>query len=154
MKTIKYTLSALTLSLALGASAQKLPSVQTASVLAPAGIKIDGKTTEWDDKFQAYNNHVEFYYTLSNDGTNLYLTVQAIERDIVRRIMNGGISLVVNKTGKKNDKDGMAVTFPLFEAGNRFTPRYAPGAGNAMAVKAMSISGGGASFSGGGGGGA
>src|SRR5476651_452394 len=85
----------------LNTTAQKLPTVQIGSLRAPANIKIDGKATEWGNQFQAYNNHVEFYYTLSNDDKNLYLTVQATEKEIVRRIMNGGISLVVNKTGKK-----------------------------------------------------
>ncbi len=111
--------------------AQKLPSVQTASVLAPANIKIDGKATEWDNKFQAYNNHVEFYYTLSNDDNNLYLTVQAVDRAIVRRILNGGITLAVSKSGKKVDKNLPGITFPLFDKDNRFTPRFTGSAGSA-----------------------
>ena len=119
------------------ASAQKLPSVQTESVLAPANIKIDGKATEWANKFQAYNNHVEFFYTLSNDGSNLYLTVQAVQPDIIRRIMNGGITLSVNNGGKKSDKSGIAITFPLFESNNRFSGRL-----NAVMPSSITVSNG------------
>ncbi|MBC7401019.1 MAG: hypothetical protein H7289_13850, partial [Mucilaginibacter sp.] len=56
------------------ANAQKLPKVQTASIAAPTNIKIDGKATEWGNKFQAFNRTTEVYYTLSNSATKLYLT--------------------------------------------------------------------------------
>jgi hypothetical protein len=136
--------------LCFAASAQKLPSVQTSGVRATDNIKIDGKITEWNDKFQAYNNHIECFYTLANDDNNLYLTVQAIDKAIIRRIINGGITLAVNKTGKKNDKESACITFPLFDSGNRFTPRFTPGgaAGKTMGgVDVIRVTSG--SFSGG-----
>jgi hypothetical protein len=97
------------------ALAQKLPTEQTISLRAPANIKIDGKADEWNNKFQAYNNHVEFFYTLSNDDQNLYLTIQAKLPDIIRHIINGGITFTINKSGKKNDKDGIGITYPLIK---------------------------------------
>jgi len=54
------------------ANAQKLPEVQTVNLRAPAGIKIDGKPTEWDSKFQAYNKSTNAFYTIANDDDNLY----------------------------------------------------------------------------------
>ncbi|MES2375233.1 MAG: hypothetical protein V4553_01575 [Bacteroidota bacterium] len=97
---------------------QKPPSEQKGSVRAPSTIKIDGKATEWDNKFQAYSNHTQFYYTISNDDNNLYLTVQADEPPIIRRIINGGITLTINKSGKKKDGEGIHITYPLL---SRFT---------------------------------
>src|SRR5471030_2313773 len=57
-------------------NAQKLPGKQAASIRAPDNIKIDGKTTEWGDKFRAYNSASRVYYTVSNDDVNLYLTAR------------------------------------------------------------------------------
>ncbi|HCN82336.1 MAG TPA: hypothetical protein DIT07_01770, partial [Sphingobacteriaceae bacterium] len=62
-------------------SAQKLPNIQEASLRAPAGIKVDGKATEWNNQFQAYNKATEIFYTISNDDDKLYLAVQATDLD-------------------------------------------------------------------------
>jgi len=105
--------------IALTALAQKLPNVQKGSVLAPATVKIDGKATEWDNQFQAYNHATEIFYTVSNDNDNLYLTVQATEPEIINKIIGGGITFTVQKSGKKSDKDGISVTYPIFDKKNR-----------------------------------
>ena len=39
----------------LSANAQKLPNTQETSLRAPANLKVDGKPTEWNNQFQAYN---------------------------------------------------------------------------------------------------
>ena len=44
--------------------AQKLPKVQANSLIAPDNIRIDGRTNEWNDKYQAYNRHTDIYYTI------------------------------------------------------------------------------------------
>lgn len=116
MKKIKNTSFALLLPLlflSIIANAQKLPKIQTTSVLAPANIKVDGKTTEWNNKFQAFNRTTEVYYTLSNSATKLYLTVQSNERRIIRKLMANGITLTIVADPKQN-KDGLAVTFPAY----------------------------------------
>ena len=114
MKKIKITSFALLLPALLFsiiANAQRLPKIQTTSVLAPADIKIDGKPTEWNNKFQAFNRTTEVYYTLSNSATKLYLTIQSNERRIIRKIISNGITLTILADPKQN-KDGLAVTFP------------------------------------------
>lgn len=76
------------------------------SIRAPANIKIDGKVTEWNNKFQAYSYHTQFYYTVSNDDKYLYLTVQATDWVIISRIFNGGITFTINKSGTKKIPTG------------------------------------------------
>jgi hypothetical protein len=110
---------------------QKLPSAQKNGVRAPANIKIDGKATEWDNKFQAYSNHTQFYYTISNDDNNLYLTIHATESAIINRIFKGGVTLTINNSAAKKDKDGIHITYPLINGffiplenlGDRFAKR-------------------------------
>lgn len=101
------------------ANAQKLPLVQKGGLRAPANTKVDGKTTEWNNQFQAYNKAIQAYYTLSNDDNKLYLTVQAVRPDIINKIINGGVSLTIKKGLKKTTNGGMSVTYPVFNAENR-----------------------------------
>jgi hypothetical protein len=97
---------------AITVTAQKLPSVQTAGLRAPADIKIDGKPTEWN-KFQAYNNATDIFYTIANDDENLYFIVQATNPEIINRVVGGGVTLGIQKSGKKTDKNNMSITYPL-----------------------------------------
>ncbi|MVN21538.1 hypothetical protein [Mucilaginibacter arboris] len=115
----KITLIALLLTVCFFANAQKLPNKQEVSLRAPAGIRIDGKATEWGNKFQAYNHATEIFYTIANDDGNIYLVVKAIKPDIINKILLGGITFTVSSSGKKNDKEGVAVTFPTFYKNKR-----------------------------------
>ncbi|MGZ3755020.1 MAG: hypothetical protein ACXVAY_17090 [Mucilaginibacter sp.] len=105
--------------LSLGAMAQKLPNVQQASLRAPADVKIDGKTTEWNNQLQAYNHATDIFYTVSNDDDHLYLTVKATEQAIINKIINGGVTFAINTSGKKNDKGAISITYPIFDRKNR-----------------------------------
>ncbi len=117
----------------LNAAAQKLPNVQTASIRAPTNIKIDGKTTEWNNKFQAYNHATDVFYTVSNDDIKLYLTVQATDQLVINKIMSGGVTFTIQKSGKKTDKGGISVTYPLFDKKNMpFV--HVSGGGGGMAI--------------------
>jgi len=97
------------------ANGQKLPKVQKASIYAPQGIQINGNSSEWNDNFQAYNNAVEIFYTLSNDDKYIYLTVKAKQRDVVDKIIRGGLTFTINSKASKNDKDDLSVTYPVIE---------------------------------------
>ncbi|MFD2145887.1 hypothetical protein [Mucilaginibacter antarcticus] len=109
---IKLTLPVLVLSVHT-ATAQKLPNKQDVSVFAPSNIKIDGKTTEWNDTFKAYNNATDTYYTLANDDKNLYLVVRAKYRNIIDKILRGSVTLSVSPTTDKKDPKSVSVTYPV-----------------------------------------
>lgn len=110
MKTIQTVLAALLLGACLQVDAQKLPAVQEKSVYAPADIKIDGKTVEWSDKFQAYNKVTQLYYTLSNDNTSLYLTIYTPDIFTIEKVFAGGISFSVKEKSSKSDP--IVISYP------------------------------------------
>ncbi|GAB3935045.1 hypothetical protein GCM10028827_36050 [Mucilaginibacter myungsuensis] len=92
--------------------AQKLPNVQKTSVYAPAGIKIDGKTTEWNDKFEAKNGATSIAYTIANDDDNLYLAIQVTDGPTINKILSGGFKLKIigaNKADQPVVLSGMLV---------------------------------------------
>ncbi len=115
---MKFNINQITLTLPVlllsvnAATAQKLPNKQEGSILAPATIKIDGKTKEWGDTFKAYNNATDIYYTLANDDKNLYLVVRAKYRNIIDKILRGGVTLTVSPTTNKKDPKSVSVTYP------------------------------------------
>lgn len=90
------------MSIGFTANAQKLPNVQQAGLYAPANVKVDGKTTEWDNKFQAYNKNTSLFYTIANNADNLFLVVQATSKIIVDKITRGGITLILSNSKDKN----------------------------------------------------
>jgi len=113
----KISLIILCFSTLISAKAQKLPKVQQASLHAPANIKIDGKATEWEGKFQAYNPGSRVFYTLSNDSENLYLIACMEEKNGNFKAIGAGITLTIQPktaTAQKN-KDALIINFPTKE---------------------------------------
>jgi hypothetical protein len=98
----------------INANAQKLPNKQETSLRAPTKLKIDGLATEWGDRLQAYNRSTQIFYAISNDDKNLYLIVQAKYEEIIRKIIRGGITLVINHTTNKKDPKPVTITYPIF----------------------------------------
>ncbi|MBW4891956.1 hypothetical protein KXQ82_19685 [Mucilaginibacter sp. HMF5004] len=95
--------------------AQKLPSIQKNGVYAPINVKVDGKPTEWGNKFEAYNKANQIYYTMANDAENLYLVIQADRIQMVQKTMMAGITVTINSSKKKEDKNAVSVTFPVMK---------------------------------------
>jgi hypothetical protein len=115
---LKLLLLLLAVTGTLTATAQKLPTKQETPVFAPANVKIDGKTTEWGAQFQAYNKATELFYTIANDNDNLYLTVQATESLIARKIIAGGLTLTISSLDKTKKAEKVTITYPVFDGKN------------------------------------
>ena len=91
----------------------KLPNIQTGTGIQSPVVKVDGNLKEWNDSFQAYNKQTKLFYTISNDGQLLYLTVKSTDMQNSNKITAGGISFVLNTEGKKKDKDAFSFTYPV-----------------------------------------
>jgi hypothetical protein len=111
----KLILAAVLLILPIGIIAQSLPTKQQISLYAPRDIKIDGKSLEWPAGLQAYNHATNLFYTIANDDTNLYLIFKATDKDIIDKIIRGGILLTIKQSNKKKDINAVSITFPLFD---------------------------------------
>jgi hypothetical protein len=95
------------------AKAQQLPNVQTVGVLAPPGVKIDGKATEWGSKLEAYNKATCMYYTMANDNEKLYLTIQVTDTAVIKGIINSGITLTIKCGDKGSNSSPLIIIYPL-----------------------------------------
>jgi hypothetical protein len=113
LKNLKahWLLAAMSLLLPATLKAQKNTDI-SAGVKAPAGVRADGKLTEWGT-LPAYNKSTSLHYTLANDANNLYLAINASDQTTINKILGGGITLVINKEGKKKEKDGVEIMYPM-----------------------------------------
>ncbi|RZL47647.1 MAG: hypothetical protein EOP00_11385 [Pedobacter sp.] len=115
----KYYLILLCLFISNHIFAQKLNDIQNISLIAPNGIKIDGKSIEWNDLYAADNKRTELFYTMANDDKNLYLVMKSASNTNTNKIMLGGITFTINAQGKKREKEGVSITYPLINRSNR-----------------------------------
>lgn len=102
------------------AQAQKLPTIQVAGLRLPATTKIDGKTDEWNNHFQAYNKANGIYYTLANDDENLYFAVQALDPHSIEKILSGGITLTVKGSDKSSKGAPVSIDYLFVPVVERF----------------------------------
>lgn len=91
----------------------KLKDVQETSLWAPPGVKADGKLTEWNDSFQAYNKSTKLFYTISNDEKNIYLAVKSTDQMNNNKILAGAITISINTDGKKKKESAYNITYPV-----------------------------------------
>lgn len=103
--------------ISIGAYSQKLPDIQSATVTAPATVRIDGKNLEWGN-FSADNKRTALLYTIANDDKSLYLAVKATDNETITKILAGAISFSINTKGKKKEDDTFTVTYPLIARNN------------------------------------
>lgn len=120
----------------LSVQSQKLKNIQETNMLAPSGIRIDGKNTEWGENFQAENKTTDLFYTISNDDKNLYLIIKSKDVANNTKILAGGITFSINADGKKREDESMSLTYPLVN-------RTAPGGGGERRRMGAIMSGGG-----------
>jgi hypothetical protein len=102
----------LVLNISIVSLAQKLPVKQQTSVIAPVGVKVDGKITEWGN-LQAYNPATEISYTIANDNDKLYLVCSATVVEVIQKIQLGGITLSISPVDKKSVIEPVAITYPI-----------------------------------------
>ncbi|RZK50348.1 MAG: hypothetical protein EOO99_01515 [Pedobacter sp.] len=101
---IVYTISAF---------GQKLPEVQNKSVFLNHLVKIDGKDNEWNGTYEAENSHAVIQYKMAHDAKNLYIVIKSINKSNIQKIIRNGISISINKEGKRNLKDVYAISYPI-----------------------------------------
>ncbi len=98
----------------LSTKAQSLPGKQKQGVFAPENINMDGKPIEWGD-FQAYNRAAEVFYTVANTEENLYFVIQAKQKRVVEKIVNGGITIRIKPLVKDKVNRLAELTYPNLE---------------------------------------
>jgi hypothetical protein len=92
--------------------AQKLPNIQENEGISKT-IKVDGKITEPDFNFEAFNKATRLSYSIMNDDKNLYLALKSDESANIAKILMGGITFTFNPSGEKKKDNSYAVTFPV-----------------------------------------
>jgi len=78
---------------------------------APAGVTIDGNTSEWGGTLPMYDSATKLSYEVANDDSTLYIVAYTVDRTSKMKIMGAGLTVSINTEGKK--KKTYSVTYPL-----------------------------------------
>ena len=82
-------------------------------------VTIDGNNQEWPAPYPEYDNKAMLGYSVSNDKENIYVTVETGDAATQLKILRGGLTVWIDKSGGKGDD--IAINYPL--------PAYATQAG-------------------------
>ena len=94
---------------------QKLPKIQEKSLRIPKNLIVDGKATEWNNKFEADNKATGIAYTIANDDEKIYLVFRGSSSDIIRKVITGGVTISLSTSKESDDK---SITFPIYDKSN------------------------------------
>ncbi len=94
-------------------------------------VSVNGRLEEWGELDET-NKSTSLKYTVANNATTLFLVIKSTDQSSMTKILAGGITFTINTAGKKNDKEGYQIQFPLIKQGEgrrwRPRPRNADGA--------------------------
>ena len=87
------------------------PSPQYHLKAAPVNIVIDGNIKEWGDSLSYYSPEERLNYAITNSKDTLYLAVKIYDRSEIMRVLNAGLTFVIDPRNKK--KETYSLTYPL-----------------------------------------
>lgn len=97
---------------ALSCSTTKKASTPEPSIIWQAKpVVIDGVNDEWSLPYTYMDSKAKIEYTFSNDKENLYITMKSGDKLTQMRILNGGMNVWIDLSGKKEKATG--ISFPL-----------------------------------------
>lgn len=72
-------------------------------------VVIDGNSADWHEPLNNYNTGTKLAFALANDQNNLYMIIESEDQGTTSRMINGGLTLNINTSGKK--RDGIKLNF-------------------------------------------
>ncbi|MBW4890174.1 hypothetical protein KXQ82_10625 [Mucilaginibacter sp. HMF5004] len=86
---------------------------------APDNVSVDGSIKEWGDSLALYDEKTKLNYAIADNDSDLYVAISAADRQVIHKIMAGGITVSVNPDGKKSKKYNL--TYPIPDKNAIFT---------------------------------
>lgn len=74
-------------------------------------ITIDGNSADWKTPYPYYDEDAMLGYSISNDSENLYITVETGDAATQLKILEGGLTVWIDKTNK--DEQITAINYPI-----------------------------------------
>lgn len=80
-------------------------------VWAVEPIVIDGSSNDWHTPYPNYDDKAMLGYAVSNDSENLYITVETGDAATQLKILEGGLTVWIDKSG--TEKEVTAINYPI-----------------------------------------
>src|SRR5438876_522138 len=74
-------------------------------------VTVDGNSKEWEIPLRFYDSKSKLQYIVTNDSSNMYVCIRVTDERLQAKIMNAGMSVWIDTTGK--NKQQVGITFPL-----------------------------------------
>jgi hypothetical protein len=81
------------------------------SLWQSSAVKADGIPTEWSKPLKHYDPSTKLQYTFSNDRKNMYICIRATDDMTQKKILQGGMVIWIDTTGKGKERTGL--TYPI-----------------------------------------
>jgi hypothetical protein len=82
-------------------------------------LTIDGSDSDWAGPLPYYVPEEKMGYAVSNNGTNLYIRLSVKDPQEQQKILQGGMTIWVNRTGDKSNETAVGIGFPLDNSKDR-----------------------------------
>ncbi len=87
-------------------------------------VAVDGNLMEWSLPLMYYDEDTKLNYSITNDESNLYIGVRAVDEKAQLRIIRGGFSIWIDISGKKNEITGIRYPLPERLLGDYATEKF------------------------------
>jgi len=74
-------------------------------------IAIDGQNLDWPNPYPSYDDKSKISYATSNDGENLYISMQTGDEATAMKILRAGMTLYIDPSGGRNQS--VSVQYPM-----------------------------------------
>lgn len=82
-------------------------------------LTIDGSDSDWVRPLPYYVTEEKLAYAISNDGVNLYIQWATRDPQEQQKILQGGLTVWINKDGERASETAVGVGYPLDLSNNR-----------------------------------
>jgi len=97
---------------------QQSDSLQTAA-WQKTPLVIDGSDSDWVKPLPYFDRREKLGYALSNDRDNLYIRVGTRDPQEQRKIIEGGMTVWINRKGEKEEGESLGIGFPTDSRNDR-----------------------------------
>jgi len=83
-------------------------------------LTIDGDDADWVKPLPFHSDKEKLDYAITNDSTNLYITLSTRDEQTQQKILQGGLTVWINTSAEKTDQGAAGISFPTgLDAGRK-----------------------------------
>lgn len=86
-------------------------------------LNVNGRLEEWGE-LTSTNRATQLQYSIANNGGTLFLAFKSSDQANIAKILGGGMTVVINTSGKKSEKGAFVLQFPIKKSQDNLRSRF------------------------------